>query len=165
MGLYGERSKIVNITGQIEKFGRWDVMPSKKINARCSCCGMRIDDIPEDVLEDLKFCGQCGARLGQTIKSPIVKITSRLRELIDDRKAFCISDAEHDEIYEKDIEALTAAIEVLDMSAATIEETVAHWDINCDGYYPFCSHCGEATQHMTPYCGNCGAKMMTRRHE
>lgn len=45
------------------------------------------------------------------------------------------------------------------------EEKTAHWDINTDGYYPFCSHCGEATQHMSPYCGNCGAKMVTRRHE
>ena len=46
-----------------------------------------------------------------------------------------------------------------------IEETVAHWNINCDGYYPFCSHCGEAAQHMSRFCPNCGRKMITRRHE
>lgn len=45
------------------------------------------------------------------------------------------------------------------------KEKTAHWDINTDGYYPFCSHCGEATQRMSPYCSNCGAKMVTRRHE
>lgn len=44
------------------------------------------------------------------------------------------------------------------------EEKTAHWDINTDGFYPFCSHCGEAAQHMTPHCPNCGAKMITRRH-
>ena len=45
------------------------------------------------------------------------------------------------------------------------EEKTAHWDINCDGYYPFCSHCGEAAERMTPHCPNCGRKMITRRHE
>lgn len=44
-------------------------------------------------------------------------------------------------------------------------ERGAHWDINCDGYYPFCSHCGEAAQHMSRFCPNCGRKMITRRHE
>lgn len=43
-------------------------------------------------------------------------------------------------------------------------EKTAHWDINTDGFYPFCSHCGEAARHMTPHCPNCGAKMITRRH-
>lgn len=44
------------------------------------------------------------------------------------------------------------------------EEKTAHWDINIDGYYPFCSHCGEATKHMSPHCPNCGYKMVTRKH-
>lgn len=44
------------------------------------------------------------------------------------------------------------------------EEKTAHWDINTDGYYPFCSHCGEAAERMSPHCPNCGAKMVTRRH-
>lgn len=47
----------------------------------------------------------------------------------------------------------------------TRAEKTAHWDINTDGFYPFCSHCGEAAQHMTPHCPNCGAKMITRRHD
>lgn len=45
------------------------------------------------------------------------------------------------------------------------EEKTAHWDISCDGFYPFCSHCGEAAERMTPHCPNCGRKMITRRHE
>lgn len=45
------------------------------------------------------------------------------------------------------------------------EEKTAHWDINVDGYYPFCSHCGEATQHMSRFCPNCGRKMITRGHD
>lgn len=47
----------------------------------------------------------------------------------------------------------------------TRAEKTAHWDINTDGFYLFCSHCGEAAQHMTPHCPNCGAKMITRRKE
>lgn len=43
-------------------------------------------------------------------------------------------------------------------------EKTAHWDICCDGYYPFCSHCGEATQHMSPFCPNCGYRLVTRKH-
>lgn len=41
------------------------------------------------------------------------QIIKQLLGLIDDREAFCISDPEHDEIYEKDINALKAAIEFL----------------------------------------------------
>ena len=41
-------------------------------------------------------------------------------------------------------------------------EKIAHWDINCDGYYPFCSNCGESALKMSPYCPNCGCKMVTR---
>lgn len=44
------------------------------------------------------------------------------------------------------------------------EEKTAHWDINCDGYYPFCSHCGEAAQHMSRFCPNCGYRLTTRKH-
>ncbi len=45
------------------------------------------------------------------------QIIKQLKELIDDREAFCISDPEHDEIYIKDIEALKAAIEFLKNAA------------------------------------------------
>ena len=35
------------------------------------------------------------------------------------------------------------------------------WKINCDGYYPYCSECGNepARNEMTNYCSQCGAKM------
>lgn len=40
------------------------------------------------------------------------------------------------------------------------------WNINCDGYYPYCSECGYEPErpcfhkdNRTPYCPNCGAKM------
>lgn len=44
------------------------------------------------------------------------------------------------------------------------EEKTAHWDINCDGYYPYCSNCKEEPQggKLSPYCPNCGAEMITR---
>lgn len=37
----------------------------------------------------------------------------------------------------------------------------AKWNINCDGYYPYCSNCKEEPQgrEMTKWCPNCGAKM------
>ena len=35
------------------------------------------------------------------------------------------------------------------------------WEICCDGYYPYCSVCGEEpkTRKMTPICPMCGAKL------
>ena len=45
------------------------------------------------------------------------QIIKRLKVLIDDRGALCISDPEHDEIYEKDIEALEAAIRYVEIVA------------------------------------------------
>lgn len=59
-----------------------------------------------------------------------------------------------------------AAIELWNTRAEEpAEEKTAHWDINCDGYYPYCSDCKEEPQggKLSPYCPNCGAKMITRR--
>lgn len=44
-----------------------------------------------------------------------------------------------------------------------IEDT-AHWEICCDGYYPYCSECKEEPQgrEMTKYCPNCGRKMVNK---
>ena len=44
-------------------------------------------------------------------------------------------------------------------------EKPAHWDINCDGYYAFCSNCGEPALKMSPYCPRCGCKMVTRERD
>lgn len=37
----------------------------------------------------------------------------------------------------------------------------ARWEINPDGYYPYCSKCNEEPKNgvMSNYCPNCGAKM------
>ena len=73
--------------------------------------------------------------------------------------------SEEEKTFEELYEALQMALDFRKARAEEPAEKIAHWDINTDGYYPFCSHCGEATQHMSPYCSNCGAKMMTRRHD
>jgi trimethylamine:corrinoid methyltransferase-like protein len=52
-------------------------------------------------------------------------IKKRLSNLIDVRNSCVIGDAEHDENYKEDIKALQAAIEAIDMSAGTIEESKA----------------------------------------
>lgn len=54
------------------------------------------------------------------------QIIKQLDELIDDCEALCISDPEHDEIYEKDIDALKAAIEFL-KNAETVKH--AEWTV------------------------------------
>lgn len=40
-------------------------------------------------------------------------------------------------------------------------ENHAKWNINCDGYYPYCSSCKTEppSRIMTKYCPNCGARM------
>lgn len=43
-----------------------------------------------------------------------------------------------------------------------IEETESgKWEINPDGYYPYCSRCKEEPKSgiMTKYCPDCGARM------
>lgn len=85
------------------------------------------------------------------------EIKAQLMELIDDRKSFIHAGNEDNPIYINDIEALEVAVGLL-------EERTAHWDISCDGYYPYCSHCKSEPQgrEMSKYCPNCGAKMITR---
>ena len=37
----------------------------------------------------------------------------------------------------------------------------AHWEIDCDGYYPYCSNCRHEPEgrKMTKFYEDCGAKM------
>lgn len=73
-------------------------------------------------------------------------------------KAVCITDYDYrtDKTYKNAIEQ------------AKKGET-ANWVICCDGYYPFCSGCGEEPPglEMSRYCPNCGRRMVTpeRRKE
>ena len=65
----------------------------------------------------------------------------------------------------KKLEAEHCDCEIMAMidNMPTVAET-ANWVICCDGYYPFCSECGEEPpgREMSRYCPNCGAKMVTR---
>lgn len=46
-------------------------------------------------------------------------------------------------------------------TADVVEVKHAKWEINSDGYYPYCSHCKTEPQNgvMSKYCPECGAKM------
>lgn len=49
-----------------------------------------------------------------------------------------------------------------DMPTADVQPVrYGRWEINCDGYYPYCSNCKEEPQgrEMTDYCPNCGCYM------
>jgi Zn finger protein HypA/HybF involved in hydrogenase expression len=55
-------------------------------------------------------------------------------------------------------------IEILDpelQGLLSSSQKHGRWCINSDGYYPYCSECGQEPQNrvMTPYCPNCGVRM------
>lgn len=39
------------------------------------------------------------------------------------------------------------------------------WIVSSDGYYPYCSECGDRPPKITNYCANCGTKMEVFRNE
>lgn len=41
---------------------------------------------------------------------------------------------------------------------------LARWEINSDGYYPYCSDCGFEPERISLYCPNCGKKMINFRN-
>lgn len=56
-------------------------------------------------------------------------------------------------VYKEDLDnALTVEAE---------QKIHAHWEINPDGYFPYCSNCKNEPKgrEMTDYCPSCGAKM------
>lgn len=50
-------------------------------------------------------------------------------------------------------------------AADVVEVRHARWEINCDGYYPYCTNCAYEPPRVsgkdmrTLYCPNCGVKM------
>ena len=45
------------------------------------------------------------------------------------------------------------------------KQLTAKWEINCDGYYPYCTNCGNEPQvkELTKFCPKCGAMMLNHR--
>lgn len=95
--------------------------------------------------------------------------SNQLRDLIEDCRSFMDNavnavDAENANLYRRDIDALLIGISAIKQ----VEKVnTAHWDINCDGFYPFCSNCKKTPRahDLTRYCPYCGAKMITRERE
>lgn len=55
-----------------------------------------------------------------------------------------------------------AATALQKLPDSNVEEVIhAKWEINCDGYYPYCSHCKAEPKGglMSKRCPNCGALM------
>ena len=84
----------------------------------------------------------------------------QLRDLIQDRKSHIMMSEEYSDIYKYDIEALQFGINAIEQME---KGDTANWIICCNGYYPFCSVCGEEPpgREMSRYCPNCGRRMVT----
>lgn len=65
--------------------------------------------------------------------------------------------------YSLKTKSLMDAIKVLEVvkDSKPNEQLTAKWKINPDGYYPYCSNCGDEAEcrAMTAYCPCCGAEM------
>ena len=43
---------------------------------------------------------------------------------------------------------------------AFLNQRHGKWEVSCEGWYPYCSECGQEPKGgMSNYCPNCGAKM------
>lgn len=83
----------------------------------------------------------------------------QLRDMIQDWELLP-TDEECSDIIKCDIEALQLGINAIEQAE---KGDTANWVICCDGYYPFCSECGEEPpgREMSKYCPNCGRRMVT----
>lgn len=79
------------------------------------------------------------------------EVMKQLQSLRDSTAAYARGSDE--EIFRKDVEALDAAIELLNRSA--------DWVFDARAITPRCSRCGEdaIAETVSPYCPHCGAKM------
>ena len=59
--------------------------------------------------------------------------------------------------------AKESVLRIIDEQPTAKVEEVKHakWEINCDGYYPYCSNCKTEPENgvMSKRCPECGAKM------
>lgn len=54
------------------------------------------------------------------------------------------------------------AVDIMQIPAADVRPVVrSHWEISCDGWYPYCPACGAEPpgRAMTPFCPMCSANM------
>ena len=52
------------------------------------------------------------------------------------------------------------AVEIVQRWSDENSGPLAKWEINSDGYYPYCSDCGFEPEKISLYCPNCGKKMI-----
>lgn len=85
-----------------------------------------------------------------------------IERLKGDAGTFCLAGKYEIELCEILIESLRNA-EII--SSEYKPRLTAKWDINCDGYYPYCTNCGNEPQvkELTKFCPKCGALMLNHR--
>lgn len=62
--------------------------------------------------------------------------------------------------YYQEGKQLCEAMETVQKWSDENSEPLAKWEINSDGYYPYCSDCGFEPKKISLYCPNCGKKMI-----
>lgn len=81
----------------------------------------------------------------------------RLLSYIDKEKLLFVLNSLHKLTKDRSIAQVIRIVE----KQPTIEPKQAHWEIDWDGYYPYCSECRHEPEGrtMTKFCENCGAEM------
>ena len=71
-------------------------------------------------------------------------------------------DAIEREFEEESYAGITAREAIYSVNIVDVIPVIhAHWVINSDGYYPYCSNCKTEPENdkMTKFCAECGARM------